>query len=87
MLGTIVAGGYMAGTQNYGRADYRLGDGAHHACGREFPTCNDSFLPFGESRLVGTSTSPTGCSCTSPTIAVIWLVVTALRRRPSGAAS
>ncbi len=48
----IVAGGYMAGTQNYGRADYRLGDGAHHACGREFPTCNGDFLPFGSARLV-----------------------------------
>jgi heme a synthase len=38
VLCTIVAGGYMAGTQNYGRADYQLGDGAHHACGKEFPT-------------------------------------------------
>ena len=52
LLCTIVAGGYMAGTQNYGRADYQLGDGAHHACGKEFPTCNGSFLPFGEARLV-----------------------------------
>jgi heme A synthase len=52
VLCTIVAGGYMAGTQNYGRADYQLGDGAHHACGKEFPTCNGSFMPFGKSRLV-----------------------------------
>jgi len=49
---TIVAGGYMAGTQNYGRADYQLGDGAHHACGKEFPTCNGDFMPFGRARLV-----------------------------------
>lgn len=49
---TIVAGGYMAGTQNYGRANYQLGDGAHHACGKEFPTCNGEFLPFGMARLV-----------------------------------
>jgi heme A synthase len=49
---TIVAGGYMAGTQKYGRADYELGDGAHLACGKEFPTCNGSFFPFGDSRLV-----------------------------------
>ena len=47
VLCTIVAGGYMAGTQNYGRADYQLGDGAHHACGKEFPTCNGEFMPFG----------------------------------------
>ena len=52
VLCTIVAGGYMAGTQNYGRADYQLGDGAHHACGKEFPTCNGDFMPFGEARLV-----------------------------------
>ena len=49
---TIVAGGYMAGTQNYGRPDYQPGDGAHHACGKEFPSCNGEFMPFGEARLV-----------------------------------
>jgi heme A synthase len=49
---TIVAGGYMAGTQNYGRADYQLGQGAHHACGKQFPTCNGEFMPFGRSELV-----------------------------------
>ena len=38
--------GYMAGTQNYGRTDYQLGDEAHHACGKEFPTCNGDFMPF-----------------------------------------
>jgi heme a synthase len=52
VLCTIVAGGYMAGTQNYGRADYQLGDGAHHACGKEFPTCNGEFMPFGRAELV-----------------------------------
>ena len=49
---TIVAGGYMAGTQNYGLPSYQLGDGAHHACGREFPTCNGELLPFGAAPLV-----------------------------------
>jgi heme A synthase len=52
VLCTIVAGGYMAGTQKYGRPDYQLGDGAHHACGKEFPTCNGDFMPFGQARLV-----------------------------------
>ncbi len=82
VLGTIVAGGYMAGTQNYGRADYQLGDGAHHACGREFPTCNDAFLPFGESRLVDIHLTHRVFVYLA-TIAVITLVITALRRRPS----
>ena len=52
VLVTIVAGGYMAGTQKYGRPDYQLGDGAHHACGKEFPTCNGGFMPYGDARLV-----------------------------------
>jgi heme A synthase len=52
VLCTIVAGGYMAGTQNYGRTDYQLGDGAHHACGKQFPTCNGEFMPFGKAELV-----------------------------------
>ncbi len=52
VLCTVVAGGYMAGTQKYGRPDYQLGDGAHHACGKEFPSCNGGFMPFGDARLV-----------------------------------
>lgn len=81
---TIVAGGYMAGTQNYGRADYQLGDGAHHACGKEFPTCNGDFLPFGQTRLVDIHlTHRVFVYLTA--IAVVALVVTALRRRPSRA--
>ena len=79
---TIVAGGYMAGTQNYGRADYRLGDGAHHACGKEFPTCNGDFLPFGQARLVDIHlTHRVLVYLTS--LLVVALVALALRRRPS----
>jgi len=55
LFGAIVAGGYMAGTEGYGRGEWRdapRGTGAHFACGSEFPSCNGSFLPFGEDRLV-----------------------------------
>jgi heme A synthase len=83
VLCTIVAGGYMAGTQKYGRPDYQLGDGAHHACGREFPTCNDGFLPFGSSRLVDIHLTHRVFLYLA-TIAIVVLVVMALRRRPSG---
>jgi heme A synthase len=79
---TIVAGGYMAGTQHYGRPDYQLGDGAHHACGRQFPTCNDGFLPFGQSRLVDIHLTHRVFMYIT-TVLVITLAVTALRRRPS----
>lgn len=79
---TIVAGGYMAGTQNYGRADYQLGDGAHHACGKEFPTCNGSFLPFGDTRLVDIHLTHRVFVYLT-TLFVLSLIVLTLRRRPS----
>jgi heme A synthase len=81
-LCTIVAGGYMAGTQNYGRADYQLGDGAHHACGKEFPTCNGDFLPFGQTRLVDIHLTHRVFVYLT-TFAVLALIGLALSRRPS----
>jgi heme A synthase len=80
VLCTIVAGGYMAGTQNYGRADYQLGDGAHHACGKEFPSCNGDFMPFGEARLVDIHLTHRLFMYLA-SILVIALVAVALRRR------
>jgi heme A synthase len=80
VLCTIVAGGYMAGTQNYGRADYRIGDGAHHACGKEFPSCNGGFMPFGESRLVDIHLTHRFFMYIASAL-VIALVAVALRRR------
>jgi heme A synthase len=77
---TIVAGGYMAGTQNYGRADYRLGQGAHHACGKEFPTCNGEFMPFGRAELVDIHLTHRAFMYLA-SILVITLVAVALRRR------
>jgi heme A synthase len=77
---TVVAGGYMAGTQNYGRPDYQLGDGAHHACGKEFPTCNGGFMPFGESRLVNIHLTHRAFMYLA-SVLVITLIVLALRRR------
>jgi len=79
VLCTIVAGGYMAGTQNYGRADYQVGDGAHHACGKEFPSCNGEFMPFGDARLVDIHLTHRAFMYIA-TILVLVLVVLALRR-------
>jgi heme A synthase len=81
VLCTIVAGGYMAGTQNYGRADYRLGDGAHHACGKQFPTCNGDFMPFGQARLVDIHLTHRAFMYVAA-ILLIALAVVALRRAP-----
>ena len=85
VLCTIVAGGYMAGTQNYGRADYQVGDGAHHACGKEFPTCNGEFMPFGEARLVDIHLTHRAFMYIA-TLLVLVLVVMTLRRRPGAGA-
>ncbi len=82
VLCTIVAGGYMAGTQKYGRADYQLGDGAHHACGKEFPSCNGGFMPFGQSRLVDIHLTHRAFMYLT-TLLALALVAVALRRRPS----
>src|SRR3954447_10459321 len=76
---TVVAGGYMAGTQHYGRPDYQLGDGAHHACGRQFPTCNGDVLPFGSSRLVDIHLTHRVFMYITAVL-VVWLAVAAIRR-------
>jgi heme A synthase len=81
LLCTIVAGGYMAGTQHYGRADYQLGDGAHHACGKQFPTCNGDFMPFGTSRLVDIHLTHRAFMYLA-VLLVVALAVAVLRRRP-----
>jgi heme A synthase len=80
VLCAVVAGGYMAGTQNYGRPDYQIGDGAHHACGKEFPSCNGEFMPFGESRLVDIHLTHRLFVYIASAL-VIALAVVALRRR------
>ncbi len=79
VLCTVVAGGYMAGTQNYGRADYQLGDGAHHACGKEFPTCNGELMPFGKAELVDIHLTHRAFMYLA-SLLVIALVVVAVRR-------
>jgi heme A synthase len=48
---TIVAGGYVAGTEGEGTPD-QPALGAHLACGTEFPTCLGKFMPFQYGRLV-----------------------------------
>jgi heme A synthase len=53
LLSAIVAGGYVAGTEEEGvNGSGRNINGAHLACGEQFPDClNQGALPFGESRL------------------------------------
>src|SRR6266511_126995 len=51
LFATIVAGGYVAGTEGEGTPDQPV-LGAHLACGQQFPTCLDKFMPFSYGRLV-----------------------------------
>jgi len=51
VLATIVAGGYVAGTEEEGVHGSTVVNAAHLACGKEFPTCLDGFMPYGVSRL------------------------------------
>jgi heme A synthase len=52
VLATIIAGGYVAGTEKEGTPGEPAVGQAHVACGEQFPSCNGEFLPFGTSRLV-----------------------------------
>jgi heme A synthase len=80
LFGTIVAGGYMAGTERLGSSEAGLTDGAHHACGTQFPSCNDGFLPFGHNRFVDIHLTHRVFVYLF-SAAVIALIVMALRRR------
>jgi heme A synthase len=53
LLCAIVAGGYMAGTEERGTGEVGPNvAGAHMACGHMFPECGSGrFLPFGNNRL------------------------------------
>jgi heme A synthase len=53
LFAAIVAGGYMAGTEEEGVNESGPNiAGAHLACGEQFPECGDGrFLPFGDNRL------------------------------------
>jgi heme A synthase len=80
VLATIVAGGYVAGTEGEGTADEPI-LGAHTACGEEFPRCLDGFMPFGTSRLVDIHLTHRLFMYLTA-IAVLAMAAVALRRRP-----
>ena len=80
LLGAIVAGGYMAGTERFGTSDRHVAEGAHHACGTQFPGCNGGFLPFGSDKNVNIHLTHRVFVYLF-SLAVIALIVIALRRR------
>jgi heme A synthase len=79
LLCTIVAGGYVAGTEGEGTANQPV-LGAHLACGEQFPTCLDRFMPFQYGRLVDIQLTHRLFMYLSA-IAVLAMTGVALRRR------
>jgi heme A synthase len=81
LLAAIVAGGYMAGTEEEGVNEVGPNiAGAHLACGETFPTCLDGrILPFGESRLTDIHLTHRVLVC-GATAAILLLLGIAYRR-------
>ncbi len=84
ILATIVAGGLVAGTEKEGTPGAAQVFGAHTACGEQFPTCVDRFMPFGEDRLIDIQLTHRAFMYLT-VLAVIALVIVAVRRRASRA--
>lgn len=79
ILATIVAGGLVAGTEGEGTANEPIA-GAHTACGTQFPSCGDSFMPFGRARLIDIQLAHRLFMYLTA-IAVLALVIVSVRQR------
>ncbi|MDP9189345.1 MAG: COX15/CtaA family protein [Actinomycetota bacterium] len=81
LLCAIIAGGYVAGTEEEGvHGSGANVAGAHLACGEAFPTCLDNrVLPFGESRLSDIHLTHR-VFVYGATLAIVLLLIVALRR-------
>jgi heme A synthase len=80
VLATIVAGGYVAGTEREGTPSEPPVGQAHVACGEQFPGCNGAFMPFGQSRLTDIQLVHRAFMYLAA-IAVFALIALAVRRR------
>lgn len=86
VLATIVAGGYVAGTEYHGTVDRPVAGAAHVACGTgwsadHFPGCNgQGALSFGQSRLADIQLTHRALMYLAA-VAVLLSAAVALRRR------
>jgi heme A synthase len=83
LLSTIVAGGVIAGTEKHGTPDGHTITGAHYACGQQFPTCNNEFLPFGRGEMTDIQLTHRVLMFFA-SLAIATLAVMLLRRRLNG---
>lgn len=80
VLATVIAGGVVAGTEEEG-VQNGVTNGAHLACGEEFPGCLGGVLPFGDhGRLVDIQLTHR-VLVYATTLAILALLGAALRRR------
>jgi heme A synthase len=80
LLCAIVAGGYVAGTEEEGKENKTNVTGAHSACGEQFPGClNEGAFPFGISRLTDIHLTHRAFVY-GATLAILALLIVAYRR-------
>lgn len=83
LLTAIVAGGVIAGTEQHGIPGGETANGAHMACGEEFPLCNGAFLPFGDGQMVDIQLAHR-VAMFGAVVAILALAVALHRRRFEG---
>lgn len=84
VLATIIAGGYVAGTEKHGTPEVPLGGQSHVACGTgfsvdNFPACNGQFLGLGQSRLADIQLAHRALMYLA-TLAILAMVALAVKR-------
>jgi heme A synthase len=79
-LATIVAGGYMSASELHGTPSEHTAIDPHTACGTEFPSCGNAFMPFGRSRALDIHLTHRAFMYLT-VLLVLALFVTVVRRR------
>ena len=81
VLATIVAGGYMSASELHGTGVEHRSVDAHTACGEQFPSCNDAFLPFGRSEALDIHLTHRALMFIAVTILLVLFATVARQRR------
>jgi len=80
-LATIVAGGYMSASELRGTPHEHSAADPHTACGTQFPSCGNGFLPFGRDRALDIHLTHRALVYLTVLLVLALFVVVALSRR------
>ncbi len=80
-LATIVAGGYMSASELRGTTNEHSAVDPHTACGTQFPSCGNGFLPFGRDRALDIHLTHRAFVYLTVLLVLALLVVVMRRRR------